>query len=145
VVRLAGDLLAARQNGFAVLQGDRGGPPLIALHDPRDELTLFLVVFVVQRVAFGLADLLNDDLLGGLSDDSAQRLAFVERGAVVRAGDRTVGAIDTDDDLLVLAVLLIGRGNQRRHDGLEHDLFFNVLVAMNRIDDSQQFARIHKP
>ena len=36
-------------------------------------------VFVEQRVAFGLADLLDDDLLGGLGADAADGFVAVER------------------------------------------------------------------
>ncbi len=144
VVRLAGDLLAARQDGFAVLQSDGRGAPFISLYDAGDELALFFFVFVEQRVAFGFAHLLNDHLLGRLGDDAAQRFAFVERRVIVGARDRAVVAIDADHDFLVFAVLLFRGGNQRSLDGLEHDFLFDVLIAMDRIDDSQQFARIHK-
>ena len=50
-----------------------------------------------------------------------------------------------DDDLLLFAVLLLGGGDQRRLDGQEDDLLVDVLVTMDRVDDSQQFIGVHGP
>ncbi len=145
MVRFAGDLLAARQNGFAVGQRDRGGAVFVALHDAGDELPDFTVVLVIERVAFGFADLLDDDLLSGLSADAADRFFLVEQFAVVRGRDGAVLPIDRDGDLFVLAVVLLGGGDQRGLNRLENDLFVDVLFAMDRVDDSQKFLSIHHP
>ena len=68
------------------LQLNRGGAPFVALHDAGDQLALSVrSIFVVQGVALGFADLLNDDLLGGLGADAADRFFGIERNAVVRA------------------------------------------------------------
>ena len=101
------------------------------------------MIFVVQGIAFGFANLLDDDLLGGLGDDAAQRFLGIELDAVVRAGDRAADAVDADDDILIFAVLFFGGRDQRSFDRLEHDFFIDVLIAMDRIDDAQDFGWIH--
>ena len=63
--------------------------------------------------------------------------------AVVGPGDAAVLAIDGDHDVLFFAVVLLGGGHQGRFDGLEEDLLVDVLLAVDRIDDPQDFARIH--
>ena len=142
-MRLPGNLLAARQDGLDVAQRHRGGPPLVPLDDPADHLAHLSVVFVVQRVAFGLANLLDDHLLGGLGADPPDHLFGIQRHAVAVSADRAVFAVDVDHDLGLFAVVLPGRGDQRRFDRLEDDLFVDILVAVDRVDDPQHFSWIH--
>ena len=118
--------------------------PFVALHHAGDHLADQLVIFVVQSVALGLANLLDHHLLGGLRD-AADGLLGIEGNAVVRAADRAVFAVDVDDDVFFFAVLLLGGRDQRRLDGAEDDFLVDVLVAMDRVDDSQQFVGIHSP
>ena len=61
----------------------------------------------------------------------------------VRRMNRTVFAVDLDDDVGFFAVVLLGGRDERSLDPLEHDLFVDVLIAMDRIDDSQNFLGIH--
>ena len=60
-----------------------------------------------------------------------------------RAADRAVGAVDLDDDFGFFAVVLLGGGDQRRLDALEDDLFVDILIAMDRVDDAKQFVGVH--
>ena len=75
VVRLAGDLLAARQQRLGLVEGDGGGPALEALDGAVDQVALLGRVDVEDVVALALADLLDDGLLGGLGGDAAQLAA----------------------------------------------------------------------
>ena len=107
---------------------------------PETSLPDLLEVFVVQGVAFGFANLLDDDLLGGLGDDAAHRLLGIEGDAVVRAGDRAVVPVDLQDDFLIFAILLFGGGDEGGFDRLKDDFLLDILIAVDRIHDSQDFA-----
>ncbi len=52
---------------------------LVALDDAGDQLILQVVVFVEQRIAFGLADFLDHHLLGGLGGDALGDFAWGQR------------------------------------------------------------------
>ncbi len=143
VMRLARDLFAARQNRLETSQRDGGCASFAALNHAGDHLADLFHILVDQRIAFGFANLLDDDLFGGLSPDAADHLFRIECFAVTAGIDGTVFARDADDDIRLLAVLALGRGHQRRFDGLENDLRVNVLVAVKRVDDSQQLVWIH--
>ena len=58
--------------------------------------------------------------------------------------DRPVLAIDDDLDVFLFAVVFFGGGDQRRFDALEDDLLGDVLVAVDRVNDPEQFAGIHR-
>ena len=90
VVGFAGDLLAAGEDGLDVGQGHGGGGPLVALDHAGDQLPLEFLVFGVEGVALGLADLLDHHLLGGLGADALGHFLRRQGDAVVRAGDRPV-------------------------------------------------------
>jgi hypothetical protein len=51
--------------------------------------------------------------------------------------------MNMDIDIRLFAVLTSRSRHERRFDRLKDDLGFNVLVAVERIDDSQQLVRIH--
>ena len=103
-----------------------------------------LGVFVVQGVALGLADLLDHHLLGGLGADAADGFFGVERlrrcsVAEIEPSSRSI--LTTMSGFF--AVVLLGGRDERRLDRLEDDFLVDVLVAMDRVDDSQHFVGIH--
>ena len=65
---------------------------------------------------------------------------LVHRLAVVRAGDVARLAVDGDDDVVLFAVVLLGRRDERRLDRLKDDFLVDVLVAVERVDDAEDFA-----
>ena len=70
----------------------------------------------------------------------------ISAGAIAtpsRCLDGAAGAIDLDNDVRLLPVVLLSGGNQRRFDPLEDNLFVDILVAMDRVNDSQQFVGVH--
>ena len=85
VMRFAGDLFAAGQDGLDVAQRDGGGSTLVALDDAGDQLVHQFRVLVEQGVAFRLADLLDHDLLGGLGADPLGDVLGRQDRAVVHA------------------------------------------------------------
>ena len=143
MMRLAGDLLAAGEDGLAVAETHRGRAPFVPLNDTGHHLAELLVVFVVERVALCFADLLDDDLLGRLCDDPSHRLFGIEGDAVVGAADRAVATVDIQYDLLIFAILFFGGGDERSFDRLKDDLFLDIFVAVDRVDDPQHFAGVH--
>ena len=72
VVRFAGNLLAARQDGFGLAQADDGRPALVALDGAVDQVALHGLRIREDGVALGLADLLDHHLLGALGGDAAK-------------------------------------------------------------------------
>ena len=96
VVALAGDLLAARQQGVGLAQVDDGGAPLEPLDGAGDQVALLVLELVEEAVALGLADLLDDHLLGGLGGDPAERLG-VEFVVAVSGDDVAGGPVDADE------------------------------------------------
>jgi hypothetical protein len=143
VVRLAGDLLAPRQDRLLRADLNRGGGPLEAGYHARHHLADLLLELVVDGVALGFTDLLDDHLLGRLGADPAGEFRGVERLAVVRAGDLAVLAVDLDRDDGRLAELPRQGRDQRGLDRLEHDLLVDVLVAVDRVDDAEDFFGLH--
>ena len=74
-VRLARHLLAHRQHRLGAAEVDDDVAALEAPDDAGDELALAVLVLVEDVLALGLADALEDDLLGGLRGDAAEPLA----------------------------------------------------------------------
>ena len=73
VVALAVDLLGARQQGLDPLaQLDQRVAVVGLLDDPGDQLADAVLELVVHHHPLGLADPLQDDLLGGLGGDPAE-------------------------------------------------------------------------
>ena len=66
------------------------------------------------------------------------------RHAGVAAPDGPVGAVDLHHDLDLFPVVFLGGGNQGRLDPLEDDLFVDIFIAVNCVDYSQDFIRIHR-
>ena len=143
MVRFSGDLFTARQDRFDITQRHGGGAALVSLHNAAEHLTDHLVVFSIQGVSFRLANLLDDDLLGSLRANSPDRFFRVKRRTVMGPANRTVVAVDVDFDFRFVAIVLLGGRNERRFDRLKDDLFVNLLVAMDRVNNPQQLARVH--
>ena len=72
VVALAGDLLAPGQDRVGLAQVDDDRPALEPLHRPGDQVAALVLELVEEAVPLGLADLLDDHLLGRLGGDPAQ-------------------------------------------------------------------------
>src|SRR5262245_36752980 len=103
VVVLAANPLAAGEDGLAVPEGHDDVVALEPDDLAADELALPRLVLAEERRLLGLADLLDDDLLGGLGRDAAeirggQLLAVAERPDVAR------GALDLDGDFVLLGI-----------------------------------------
>ena len=71
-VRLAGHLLARRQDRLGLAEVDDDVAALEAAHDARHELALAILELVIDHVALRLAEALDDDLLGGLRGNAAE-------------------------------------------------------------------------
>src|SRR5579862_4223819 len=98
VVRLAGDLFAARQNRLGLTDGDGGRSALETLNGALHEVALHAGVFLEHGLALGLADLLDHHLLGALGGDTAEQLRGDGIGTL--AGEDVAGVtVDVDLDL----------------------------------------------
>jgi hypothetical protein len=67
----------------------------------------------------------------------------VEFGLAMPAGDLSGNAIDQELDIGFFAKMFASSGDQRRLDRTKHDFFVDILVAMQRVNDSQNFTGIH--
>jgi len=71
VVAFSGDLFSARQNSLGLAQIDDGCASLEALDRAKHQAALEPSKLGKNRLAFGFADLLDDDLLGTLGGDAS--------------------------------------------------------------------------
>ena len=72
LVALVGDLLGLGQQGLDLAQVEQGVAVVGLLDDPGDDVALAAGVLLVLDVALGLADALQDDLLGRLRGDAPE-------------------------------------------------------------------------
>ena len=141
--RLLRNLLAPRQNRLDRPQGDRGDPTLVSLHHPRDQLVHLRLKLFDQSVSFGLAELLYDHLLGRLRTNSTDHFLIFQVGAVAVARNLALFPVDLKNNACFFAVVLPSSRHQGGLDGAEHDLLFDILVPVHRIDNSQQITGLH--
>ena len=66
VIAFAGDLLAPRQDAVGLAEIDDDRSTLETLDRPGDQVPALIFKFVVETIALGFANLLNDHLLGRL-------------------------------------------------------------------------------
>jgi len=126
-VALAGNLVLAGHDRFGSAQADGQRAVADALHCAGDQVALTLHEFVVQGVALGFADALQNNLFGGLCGDAPEgdaglhrhhhRIAKLGIGHVLaRHVQRHFGRIRLDrldDFLFKVDVGLAGRVNLR--------------------------------
>ncbi len=70
-VRLGGHLLGLGQQRFHLAQVEQRVPALLLLHDAGHDVALASGELLVRHLAFGVTELLEDHLLGGLGADAA--------------------------------------------------------------------------
>ena len=121
--------------GLAEVDDDR--PALEPLHRAGDQVAALVLELVEEAVPLGLADLLDDHLLGRLGGDPAE-LGGVHLDAVLGRVDRPGVAVDVDLDLGRVGVVLAGRRGERRLDPIEQDILGDILVAVDAVDDPDQ-------
>ena len=142
VVRLAGDLFAARQQRLGLAEADRGGAALEAADRAVDEDAFFGLVLVEDGVAFLFAEALDENLLGGLGGDAAELLDGERLFAL--HGLHVAGlAVDGDDDAVLVVVALLNGEAHRLLDVAEDDFFGNVAFAGDEVHAPQQLAAVH--
>jgi hypothetical protein len=71
-IAFARNLFLGRHQGLGVAEGNDHVAALITQHAARDEVAFFFLELVVDALAFGVLDALDDDLLGGLRRDAAE-------------------------------------------------------------------------
>ena len=94
----ARDLLVAADDALGAAEVDDDVAELDALDDAGDDLAGAVLEFLILALALGVADLLEDDLLGGLGGDAAeldrrQRIddEVADRGVLLAASARPSG------------------------------------------------------
>ena len=143
VVRFAWDLLAPGQDRFHITERNSRRAAFASLYDATDHLAKHFLVFVVQRVTFGFADLLNDDLFGGLRANSTDGVLGIDRSSITGGLHRAVNAVDDNRNIGLLAVVFFGRRKHRRFNRLKYNFRIDMLVSVDRVNDPQDLSRIH--
>src|SRR3989440_3366294 len=147
LVDLAGYLLGRRQDGLQLAQVDRDdallGPRLVRLYHAGDQVAVATGVLAEVHLVGGLAEALEDHLLGGHRGDPAE----VVRGVVVLPDDRAVGvqllgvdgggpgaAVDLHACVRCGSFGVPVRGEQRRLDRGEDRLVRDLPLALQRAE-----------
>ena len=145
-VRFAGNLLAARQKCLNLTYVDDSRATFKSNDRATDDCPFEVFKFVIKRVAFGFANLLDHDLFCRLRSNTAKNVADdfgIQLFAVAGNSRLATFSIHVDFELVILAKVLARGRQDRLFDPLEHDLFVNIFVAMNCVDDSQYFRTVH--
>jgi hypothetical protein len=142
-VHLAADPLLARDERLGSADVDHEGPALDALDRAQDELPHPVLELGVDGRVLGLAQALDDDLLGGLGRDAAQ----VDGPGVDVGGDAQLTGLPVERalDRDVHPHLLLDCRHHGRLDGAEDQLRVDVLLQVDRLDDPQQLAVHGRP
>ncbi len=144
VIALARYLLASRQDRVGLAQVDDDRATLEPLDRARDQVGPLILEFVEKTVALGLADLLDDDLLGRLRGDPAQ-LGRVHLEPVFGRLDRPRIGVDPHVDLRRFRIVLPRRRRECRLNPLEQNILRDILVAVDAIDDANQIDAHSSP
>ena len=132
------NLLALGQEGLGASQFDHQGAAFPPCGPPRDDLAFSLEILFVDAPALRLTNALNDHLLGRLRGDAAQ-IAHGHLLAVHDGGDVRRVRVDVYLHVFALGVGLSDSRKNRRFQVFEHRAPVDVLVASQRVDNSQQF------
>ncbi len=141
VVAVARDLLGLWQQRLHPAQVEQGVAGVGLLDDAGDDVALAARVLLVLHLALGLADPLQDHLLGGLRGDAPEvggRVVPLPRDValfVELLGDHPdLAGLDVDLDERLLGGLghALVRGDERVGERLEHDLLGDPLLDGQR-------------
>ena len=137
-VVLVEDLLLPGEHTLGAAEVHDDAAALEPLHGPRDERLELRLVVVVDDVALGLADALGHDLVGRARRDPAEAVER-QRLALFLGGDVPRHAVDRHLHVALGLEPLLGGGGERLLDGREERLLVHPLVAVDRVDESEQF------
>ena len=152
VVAIARDLLGLRQQRLDPAEVEQRVARVGLLDDAGDDVALAAGVLLVLHLALGLADALQDDLLGGLRGDAPE----VGGRVVPLAGDVAVLVellrdhadlagldVDLDERLLGRVGHALVRGDERVRERLEHDLVGDALLDRERRQRFEHLGIFH--
>ena len=131
MMAFAGYLLAARQYGFDVREGNGGGAAFISLYHSAHHLALQRSVFVIQRVSLSFTNLLNDDLLRRLGTYSSNHFLVIQYFTIADTLNDSAFAMDLEMDFSLFSVVFARCGYQGSFNGLKDNLFLNFFIAMD--------------
>ena len=152
VVAVARDLLGLRQQRLDPAQVEQGVAGVGLLDDAGDDVALAAGVLLVLHLALGLADALQDHLLGRLRGDAAEVggrvvplasdvAVFVE---LLRDHADLAGLdVDLDERFLGRFGHALVRGDERVRERLEHDLFGDALLDRERRQRFEHLRVLH--
>ena len=149
LVTLVLHLLGLRQQRLDPTEVEEGVALVRLLDDAGDDVALAPRVLLVLHLALGVANALQDDLLGGLRRDATE----VVGGVVPLAYDVAVFVellrdhadvagldVDLDERLLGRVRHPLVRGDERVRERLEHDLDRDALLALDVLERFHHFG-----
>ena len=136
VVDFTGNLFTTRQNSFNIRKRNCRCATFITLDHAGHHLPGHIIIFLVECVPLSLPNLLDNHLLCCLRTDPTNRLLRVKRLTIVRAGDCPRFTVNLNHDLFIFAIMFVGSGHQRLLYGLKDDFWIDILIAMDRINDT---------
>ena len=143
-IGLALHLLAYRQDGLGPPQVDHQIASLEAPHDPRDQLSLAVLVLIEDVLALGLADPLQDHLLGGLSGDAPETLP----GAIELQQGPVLGVLLLGARLILLVEedlkqqLVVQLGLETEAYGLRDRDLLALVRGRDLVDDHDDLEQV---
>ena len=145
-MRLSRNLLAPRQKRLDLPEVDRGRTAVKTGDGPGDHGPTQFLVFDIQRIPLGFTELLDHHLFGRLSGDAAKdRPQIIGRNLYpgTMHGRFAGGPVDMDLDLRFLTVVPTCGREDRLFDSFKDNTLVNVLVAVDRVDQSEKFGAVH--
>ena len=145
-VAFARNLFAARQHGFNLADADNRRSTFETNNRSADQFVLHVVKLVEDRIPFCFSKLLDHHLLGRLSRHSAKNVSQffrIEFLFIAFNSWLTVFAIDVNFQFEVFAEMLTSGREDRLFDPVEDNLLVDVFVAVQRVNDSENFVTVH--
>src|SRR5207302_3385213 len=142
VVRFTRYLFAAWQDGLRLSQRDGGCAALKALHSAVHQIALHGRVFVEDRLALGLANLLDHHLFGALRGNAAQ-LGRIDADFAFLGSNLARLAVNGDGDFRLETILLLRGQLQGRLNAFENYILGNVLFPVHQVHNPQYIGAIH--
>ena len=152
VVAVAGDLLGLRQQRLDPAEVEQRVAGVGLLDDAGDDVALAAGVLLVLHLALGLANALQDHLLGRLRGDAAEvggRVVPLARDVALFVellrdhADLAGLDVDLDERFLGGVGHALVRGDERVRQRLEHDLFGDPLLDCERRQRLEHLGILH--
>ena len=143
LIVLPADPLLAREDPLGPAEVDDHVAAFDPLHGSVDQLARPVLVLAEDDLTLGLANLLDDDLLGRLGLDAAHVGVF---GQIFTLENLDIARESVYPDLYFVlgAVPFLDRRRDGTLDRFEQDLRIDILFLVKDLNQSQEFCAVHR-